>query len=241
MDDFDWSCPHCERAVTISPLRQSVKYHDLEIKNNSGMHRFVSRFLVCPNAACRKFTLEVALYTLTLEDHPHSGTVSKSFGDRVSEWALIPPSTAKHFPDYVPEVIRQDYEEACLIRNLSPKSSATLSRRCLQGILRDFWKVKPARLKDEIDQIKTKIDPGTWEAISAVRKLGNIGAHMENDINVIIDVEPDEAKILIELVETLLAEWYVAREQRKERMAAVLSVAKEKNEMKIAKGDKRKN
>lgn len=36
-----------------------------------------------------------------------------------------------------------------------------------------------------------------------VREIGNIGAHMEADINVIIDVDPDEAQILIDLVELL--------------------------------------
>jgi len=39
------------------------------------------------------------------------------------------------------------------------------------------------------------VDPLTWEAIDAVRKLGNIGAHMEKDINVIVDVDPEEAEL----------------------------------------------
>jgi hypothetical protein len=143
-------------------------------------------------------------------------------------WALIPPSAAKHFPEYVPQVIRDDYQEACLIRDLSPKASATLSRRCLQGILRDFWKVKPGRLIDEIEEVKDKIDPETWGAIEAVRKLGNIGAHMEKDIDVIVDVDPEEAGLLIGLVETLLKEWYVAREDRRVRMAAVIAAAEAK-------------
>lgn len=55
------------------------------------------------------------------------------------EWHLIPPSGAKAFPDFVPAAIRADYEEACLIVDLSPKASATLSRRALQGMIRDFW------------------------------------------------------------------------------------------------------
>jgi hypothetical protein len=42
-------------------------------------------------------------------------------------------------PDYIPEQIKDDYYEACSILNLSPKASATLARRCLQGMIRDFW------------------------------------------------------------------------------------------------------
>ncbi|WP_372445280.1 hypothetical protein [Clostridium estertheticum] len=42
------------------------------------------------------------------------------------------------------------------------------------------------------------MDPLTWEAIDAVRTIGNIGAHMEKDINQIVDVESSEAALLIE-------------------------------------------
>jgi hypothetical protein len=41
---------------------------------------------------------------------------------------------------------------------------------------------------------------------------------MESDINVIIDVEPNEATLLVGLIETLLTEWYVARHDREQRM-----------------------
>ena len=98
----------------------------------------------------------------------------------------------------------------------------------MQGIIRDFWVAKPGRLVDEIDQIKDKVDPLTWDAIDAVRKLGNIGAHMEKDINVIVDVDPDEAELLIGLIETLLREWYVAREERKARMGSIVAAASAK-------------
>ncbi len=219
MSDFNWTCPHCERAVTISDGRLSSDTHTLYIENAIGRRTLDSLFIVCPNPQCRKFTLTVALHeSQSSPQSPRERLVKK-----LQEWSLIPPSASKHFPDYVPETIREDYGEACLIRDLSPKASATLSRRCLQGILRDFWKVKPGRLVDEIEQVKDKIDPITWDAIEAVRKLGNLGAHMEKDINVIVDVEPEEAGLLIGLVETLLREWYVAREERKARMTAVIA------------------
>jgi Domain of unknown function (DUF4145) len=49
-------------------------------------------------------------------------------------WTLLPPSSAKPQPDCIPQPIRDDYYEACSIRDLSPKASATIIRRCLQGI-----------------------------------------------------------------------------------------------------------
>jgi hypothetical protein len=55
-----------------------------------------------------------------------------------NEWKLLPESRAKEFPDYVPAAILDDYRQACRIASFSPKASATLARRCLQGMIRDF-------------------------------------------------------------------------------------------------------
>jgi hypothetical protein len=149
-------------------------------------------------------------------------------GPPLERWNLIPPSSAKVFPDYIPQPIRDDYVEACKIRDLSPKASATLSRRCLQGMIRNFWKISKGRLIDEIDAIKDKVDADTWLAIDAVRKIGNIGAHMEKDINVIVDVEPEEAQMLIGLIELLTKDWYITRYQRQERLKALVELRDEK-------------
>jgi len=98
----------------------------------------------------------------------------------------------------------------------------------LQGIIRDFWQVKPGRLADEIEQIKDKVDVATWKAIDGVRNVGNIGAHMEEDINVIVDVDPNEAQLLVELIEILLKDWYIAREQKKSHLEAIDKLSAEK-------------
>ena len=153
----------------------------------------------------------------------------------IKSWALIPPSSAKVFPEYIPQPLLDDYTEACLIRNDSPKASATLARRCLQGIIRDFWAVKPGRLVDEIEAIKEKTDPLTWAAIDTVRQVGNIGAHMEKDINLIVDVDPNEAELLINLIETLFQDWYVNREERKKRLEAIVDMGAEKAEARAQK------
>jgi len=44
-------------------------------------------------------------------------------------------------------------------------------------------------------------EPDIVEAIDQVCRIGNIGARLEADINVIVDVDPDEALVLIELAE----------------------------------------
>lgn len=141
---------------------------------------------------------------------------------------LKPNSLAKQFPDYIPEAIRSDYEEACAIVNLSPKASATLSRRCLQGMIHDFWNIKLKNLNQEISALKDKISADLWSSIDALRQLGNIGAHMEKDTDVIVDIDPNEAESLIKLIELLMKEWYINREERKKLFSDIISTNESK-------------
>ncbi len=95
-------------------------------------------------------------------------------------------------------------------------------------MIRDFWKIdtKSDRLWDEMKAIKDELDQETWESIVAVKDIGNIGAHMEKtDVNVIVDVEPREAQLLIELIESLFDDWYVDRENRRKRHADLKAAA----------------
>jgi hypothetical protein len=213
MNNFSWTCPHCNQPTTITRQNQITGNSDLFIDNKEGHRRLINRYIVCPNTECQRITLELWLHVRDYDELGNSKT-----GELIKHWQLIPSSTAKSFPNYIPEAIIVDYDEACQICDLSPKASATLSRRCLQGIIRDFWQVKTGRLVDEINQIEDKVDPLVWEAIDSVRKIGNIGAHMEKDINVIVDVEPEEAELLIGLIEMLIREWYVLREERKRKL-----------------------
>lgn len=141
---------------------------------------------------------------------------------------FYPSSDAKQYPDYIPISIRQDYEEACKILNLSPKSSATLSRRCIQGMIRDVFNVKEKNLYGEIDAIQDFVDPTTLKALHSLRQLGNIGAHMEKDINIILEIEPHEAEKLLKLVEYLIKTWYVDVHDKEKLLAEIISINDEK-------------
>jgi hypothetical protein len=146
MPPFDWTCPYCDRDTTITDTFEESSF-TLTTKNADGPRHFRALLVVCPNPKCRKFTLQ-----LTMREYGPKGP-SWYAGKHLQAWSLVPPSQAKAFPDYVPQPIRDDYLEACLIRDLSPKASATLSRRCLQGMIRDFFGISRARLVDEIQAI----------------------------------------------------------------------------------------
>jgi Domain of unknown function (DUF4145) len=224
MEPFNWDCPYCGRSVTISDSRLIAESHIFNNGSRLGSVRFASVAIVCPNEECKEVTLKATLHQ-GYYPSKHGFTTTKL----LMEWQLMPAERSKRFPpDIIPAVILGDYGEACAIRTLSPKASATLSRRALQGMIRDFWKISKARLKDEIDGIEQFVDPITWKAIHAVREIGNIGAHMEKDINLIVDVDPGEAELLIGLVETLLIEWYVHRHERETQMARLIAVSEDK-------------
>lgn len=110
-------------------------------------------------------------------------------------------------------------------------------------MIRDFAGISKNRLVDEIDALRKAIEDGsadraitpeTVEGIDHVRGVGNIGAHMEKEIDLIVPVDPGEAQALIELVEMLFDEWYGARERRKARLARIEGIAGEKQALKSA-------
>lgn len=96
-------------------------------------------------------------------------------------------------------------------------------------MIRDFWGVNDKRtLKQEIEAIQGKVGKATWEVTDSVRGVENIGAHMEKDVDLIVSVEPGEAQLLLELIETLFADWYVAKHDREQRMGALKRLGEEK-------------
>lgn len=51
---------------------------------------------------------------------------------------------------------------------------------------------------------------------------------MEKDINLIVDIEPDEAQKLIKLIEHLLEQWYINRHEQEELYADIIGIDKTK-------------
>lgn len=201
-----FTCPHCQQ-IMVDNINTHVVYHSsfdssdfrpplADARFKSKMNTIDMHFYKCPNSECQKPTI-----------------IARGLNDDVSDLVvhIYPQSNCKHFPDYIPKPIRKDYEEACAILYLSPKASATLSRRCLQGMIHDFWGIKEKTLNAELTSLKGKVPEAQWKAIDGLRELGNIGAHMEKDVNTIVDIYDGEAEKLIMLIEILLRNWYVNR------------------------------
>lgn len=232
MAEFQWTCPHCSRDQVVTDRNYHGAFRKLDFGKCSDGHVGIYTVGVrCLNVDCNKSTL-IVQYTVA-DDRP-SGW---SQGDLIKSWRLIPETSSVVQPEYIPSALREDYYEACLIKEKSPKAAATLARRCLQGMIRDFCGISKSRLIDEIRELKIRVESGeapkgveleTIEAIDAIRDIGNIGAHMERDINIIVDVDPGEAQALLELIEMLFQDWYVAREKRAQRLSSVKLIAEQK-------------
>ena len=215
LENRTYVCPFCGHTQAVHSF-----YRD-----NNGPYRNISPIaeqywessftfytLECSNSACSR----VALLG-----------INRSTKEQID---LVPKVTMKHYPDYIPEQIRRDYEEANQILEASPKSAATLLRRCLQGMIHDFWNIHEKNLNAEITQLKERIPAAQWKAIDALRTVGNIGAHMEHDVNLIIDIDPDEARKLLMLIELLMDKWYIARYDEEQLLADIAGIAEAKSE-----------
>lgn len=200
-----FTCPYCSVTMPITKDTSSSQYpafnsFDGRPSVTTATHVescLKIQFFKCPN--CGEYTIR-----------------AKGLGDKTEKLSvpIKPISSAKQFPDYVPENIRDDYEEACAIVELSPKASATLSRRCLQTMIRDFWKISKATLYQEIESLDAVIPATQKKVFHSLRQIGNIGAHPEADVNTIVDIEPGDAEKLIKVIEFFIAKWYIDRHEQ---------------------------
>jgi len=123
----------------------------------------------------------------------------------------------------VPENARNSFNEACKIVNLSPKASATLSRKTLELMITDFFNENSDSLFKKIDNLhkSNKINDDIYEAMTGLRLTGNLGAHESTDK--IIDIKPGESQSMIDLIRLLDNEWYIARSNRKKLLNNVIN------------------
>ncbi|MDY2656672.1 MAG: DUF4145 domain-containing protein [Candidatus Limiplasma sp.] len=209
-------CPFCGHKQAFFSSYSTVQNGSFANHNQIPKQFQESSFIIYTILCCNKSCGRIAVVAINRTSH--------------EQIDLVPQIAIKYYPNYIPEQIRKDYEEACLILERSPKAAATLLRRCLQGMIHDFWNIREKNLNAEISQLKNKVAPLQWKAIDGLRKIGNIGAHMEKDVNLIIDIDPDEAKKLLRLIEMLLEKWYITRHEEEALLCEIVGIAENKEE-----------
>ncbi len=213
-DEKIYTCPYCnlQQAFGNSYALTHTQFYKSDVHTDDA--EFAKRYTIytlrCTNTHCHQYTVIA---------------INNESGQQVD---IAPQHVCLRFPDYIPAAIRSDYEEASQILDLSPKAAATLLRRCLQGMIRDFWGFSRSRLIDEIMELKSRVPAVQWKAIDGLRQLGNIGAHMEKDVNLIINLDKQDTKRLLQLVEMLMVQWYVNRHDQEILCNAISDTATEK-------------
>jgi hypothetical protein len=234
---MNFSCPHCGMAQIATASSKAGSFTNLRIgpfdeivdpavKAENLLSVLVSA-ICCANQDCKKATINVSAGTA----HDQYGIMKA--GSEFLTKRIYPANQGKPYPLGVPAPMLQDYNEAWSIIDLSPKSAATLARRCLQAMIRDFCNITRKNLHQEIealekalkdDALPKGVDVETVRAMKALRDVGNIGAHMSEMDGLIVNVDPGEAEALLKLIEMLFNDWYVARHNRRKALADIEAI-----------------
>lgn len=202
-------CPHC--AVEIHDHSEEEFLEDDVQGNHVGWAIFHQ---LCPSCDA------LILFLGHGEYDPQTAVLMTDEGKTL----IFPRGGARPCPVEVPDHLAEDFKEACLVLVDSPKASAALSRRCLQGVLRD----KGFNQHNLYDQIQAVLDGGTLpshlsDSIDAIRKIGNLAAHEKKNMNTgeILPVEPGEAEWTLDVLEDLFDFYYVQPAKTKAKWDAL--------------------
>ncbi len=219
--DVPFECPRCKTMAYFT--RENQWPSDLEARLGTGaVPTAPSKSASRPHVAVWSCVGCKSLVTLI---YP-----TRLWGPAVKIWPIGSSRTLEvaGVPrDLIPENIRKDFLEASLIEDMSPTASATLSRRCLQSILKDRFlsDVKAfQRLKRQVQAVLdgNRLPDYIADELHGIRSIGNDAAHenVDPETDQIIDVEPGEAGACLDVIEDLIRHCYVDPYKAKERKIA---------------------
>lgn len=217
----DWRCPTCGLIAEIGADRAQQAIFALPASPTAGRLALRVIAVACPNQLCGQLHVTSTLHALRDDGAGNLLPVEPA----ARSWDMIPGPQSKELPPYAPEAAAREFSQAVQVLPVSPNAAATLARRCLQALVRDFFGVKGKLLSEELDMIKDRVDGETWEAIEAVRRSGNVELHFERGVSVMADADNEEPQLLIGLIEYLVENWYVARRRRQQRLATIKNLA----------------
>ncbi len=186
----DFECPHCVRSIHVDPHDTAVDFHP---------HRATIAIAACPS--CARPIAWVRVDNLANAAVAYGG------------WKQAYPkgSTRPAAPEQVPPEIAEDYTEACLVADDSPKAAAALARRCLQHVLTTAGGATGRDLSQQIDRVMPSLSPTLAGSIDAIRHLGNFAAHpmKSTDSGLILEVEPGEVEWSLDTLLLVFDHYYV--------------------------------
>ena len=203
-------CPHCFTGIRFDELRQDV--YQLKNKNNDRLGVELTHGF-CPE--CHNLIVLLKHGTFKwVDDQGELINIQEKI-------ILYPKFSQKNVDHSIPQHYRNEYNEAYSVLSTSPKASAALSRRLLQRLLREEYKINKDNLYKEIEEFVKlpNIPPDILSAVDAIRAIGNFAAHpLEfQTTGEIVEVEPEEAEWLLEVIDALFDIRFVQPKKEQER------------------------
>lgn len=202
-------CPHCR----VSVLFEFIEWRLVDTNGGFGQKPAIAiqgsnkavRLNACACPSCRNIILSL---------RPESANSDMLAWPRQSVRPAVPAE--------VPADLTNDYNEAALVFDASPKASAALSRRCLQALLRTQG-YNQHDLAKQIDAVLPNLPSYIAENVDAIRQIGNFSAHpMKSTASgEILDVEPGEAEWNLDVLDELFDFYYVQPARAKARRDAL--------------------
>ena len=215
-------CPHC-----LQHFHENWKYQP--VIADPGGRTWGLGSLICP--ACSRVVIALGTMLHAVERGGQGSLVPNT-----PTFRFVHPKGVSRvaLPAEVPTEFAADYHEACLVLPDSEKASAALSRRCLQNLLREKAAIRKGDLANEIQQVldSKQLPRHLADDLDAIRNVGNFAAHPLKTTNTgeIVEVEPQEAEWLLNLLEQLLEFYFVqparARAKRDALNAKLQSMGK---------------
>jgi hypothetical protein len=208
-------CPHCTVTVHCKDLISPLAEANVRKKNRIDWE---AHHTVCPH--CGQLII-----WLVCKRVKHFSNGMKAPGDILLKVMSWPQSSERPVPDEVPDEIARDFTEAVRVLPISAQSSAAITRRTLQQILRDYAQTKK---KDLYDQIQEVLDTGLLpsslaQQLHAVRVIGNFAAHplKSQTTGLILPVEPNEAEWNLDVLADMFDHYFVKPAQTNARISTL--------------------
>ena len=142
-----WRCPYCNQFATLDHNKDVyASERDLFDDTDEGHVALMLWGVRCPNHECLKLSLNAGLWTA--KGHYQN----LELNELVQSWNLRPQSSAKPQPEYIPEPLREDYNEACLILDLIPtiRTPMALIDMIFQGMIDELFQASQHRVAIDI-------------------------------------------------------------------------------------------
>lgn len=203
-------CPHCQ--TTIHSRAKTIN-----IVSNEDIRWEVESEL-CPS--CNEIVIQLVERQIVLVN----GAILP--GEENSRRFIVPKKASRPAPSkFVPNDLANDYIEASLVLDDSPKASAALSRRCLQHLIRTAAGITAKDLATEIQKLidSNTIPSHLSESVDAIRNIGNFAAHpiKSTATGEILEVEPGEAEWNLDVLDGLFDFYFIQPSILKAKKAAL--------------------